>query len=123
MTLTTLVSGADALRRETAIAHAIGHLPKTDSVALILEGLASAESPLHQTVNNLPWRISRIAPSCPCCIGNLAMRVTLNRMLRPPPQHLFISLANNAHQVQVRAFLLAAPYDQLLDLQSDLIAA
>lgn len=121
MTPTTLVTGANAIQRETAIALAIARLEKTDSIALILEGLASAESPLHQPAAHPQWRLSRIAPGCPCCIGNLTMRVTLNRMLRPPPQHLFISLASSAHREQVRAFLRAAPYDGFLHLQDDLI--
>ena len=121
-TLTTLVSGGSAVQREIAISQIIALLPQTASVALILEGLASAESPLHHAAATAERRLNRIAPGCPCCIGNLTMRVTLNRLLRPPPQYLLISLASTSHLAQVRAFLLAAPYDKLLYLQPDLIA-
>ena len=122
-TLTTLVSGGSAVQREIAISRSIALLPTTASVAFILEGLSSAESPLHQPAAKPEWRLRRIAPGCPCCIGNLTMRVTLNRLLRPPPQHLLISLASTAHLAQVRAFLLADPYDKLLCLQPDLVAS
>ncbi len=121
-TLTTLVSGGSAVQREIDIMRAIALLPKTATVAFILEGLASAESPLYKPAAKPEWRLNRIAPGCPCCIGNLTMRVTLNRLLRPPPQYLFISLASTAHLAQVRAFLLADPYDKLLCLQPDLVA-
>lgn len=123
MTLTTLVSGANARQRETAIARAVAALPDTTSVAFILEGLADASSPLHAPTKNPQWRLVRVAPGCPCCIGNLVMRVTLNRLLRPPPAYLFISIANNDHRQAVRAFLINPPYDQYLILQDDLLLA
>ena len=122
MTLTTLVSGASARLREAAIARAVALLPAEASTAFILEGLADADSPLQTLVSNPHRRLIRVAPGCPCCSGNLVMRVTLNRMLRPPPDHLFISIANSAHIAAVRTFLREQPYDQYLELQDDLTA-
>ncbi|WP_084199841.1 GTPase [Noviherbaspirillum autotrophicum] len=110
MTLTTLVLGATALQREAAIASAFD---PTLTTALILEGIASDHSPLD-TMNGP--RISRIAPGCLCCSGNMTMRVTLNRILRHPPQRLYISLANSAHLDGIRRFLSDTPYDELLQL-------
>jgi G3E family GTPase len=60
--------------------------------------------------------ISRIAPGCLCCTGNLVLRVTLNRLLRESPRRLFIGVARGEHLDQLRSWLESAPYDQLLEL-------
>ena len=122
MTLTRLVCGIGARQREAEIATAISLLPVAESVACILEGLADADSPLQQWTEKPQLRLNRITPGCPCCVGNLVMRVTLNRVLRSAPRHLFVSIANSAHREQIRAFLLSPPYDGYLILQDDLIA-
>lgn len=122
MTLAQLVCGAGARQREAEIANAIALLPADESVACILEGLADADSPLQRLVDNPQHRLNRIAPGCPCCVGNLVMRVTLNRLLRAAPHHLFVSITNSAHREQMRNFLRSPPYDAYLILQDDLIA-
>jgi hypothetical protein len=117
VTLTTLVVGATYAAREAAIAAALE--AGRQSVA-ILEGLPDGKpgSPLEKA---LPAdRIRRVAPGCLCCTGNLTLRVTLNRVLRHPPQRLFISLANADHLEQIRAFLCAPSYQPLLTLTADL---
>ncbi|KQV88565.1 GTPase [Massilia sp. Root351] len=124
-TRTTLVTGARAAVREAAIAAALAHAgtppSPLPSAAVILEGLADANSPLvHAPETGL--QVLRIAPGCLCCAGNLVLRVTLNRLLRRPPAQLFISLANAEHVDQLRSMLLAAPYGDLLDLAADLQA-
>lgn len=123
MTLTRLVCGSGTRQREAEIAAAIAQLPIDASVACILEGLADADSPLQQLTDKPQYRLNRIAPGCPCCVGNLVMRVTLNRLLRVAPRHLFVSIANSAHQEQIRNFLLSPPYDGYLVLQDDLMAS
>lgn len=116
MTPTTLVTGDTAKAREAAIA---AHLDAAVDTALILEGLP-AGNPILAEAPGL--RISRIAPGCLCCTGNLTMRVTLNRFLRNPPQRLFIGLATSDHLDRLRAILSQAPYDALLTLTQDLRA-
>jgi G3E family GTPase len=116
VTATTLVTGSTAQAREAAIA---AHLDPAVDTALILEGLPSGNPILAETSS---LRISRIAPGCLCCTGNLTMRVTLNRLLRRPPQRLFISLATSEHVDRLRDFLAATPYDILLELTQDLHA-
>lgn len=119
MTLATLVIGARASARETAIAAAIDpHL----STALILEGLPNGKSPLDAFTGISSMQTARIAPGCLCCTGNLTMRVTLNRMLRNAPERLYIGLATTTHLDQLRRFLTQAPYDALLTLTDDLRA-
>jgi hypothetical protein len=119
VTLTTLVCGARASLREGAIADAVD---TSHSTALILEGLPDGTTPLDGIPDIKNVYIARIAPGCMCCIGNLTMRVTLNRILRHPPARLFISLATATHLDQIRQFLQQPPYDKLLTLTIDMQA-
>ena len=121
LTPLTLVSGGHASLREAAIAQA---LPPGQSTAVILEGLADGNSILadlaEHTSPPAALQLLRIAPGCLCCSGNLVLRVTLNRLLRHPPAHLFISLADATHIEQLRSWLAASPYDAWLALEHDL---
>jgi hypothetical protein len=134
-TLTTLVTGPSAAAREAAIAAVIRPECRT---MLILEGMADGNTNFPASLPasfpasfpaafpasaGYPGLQSvRIAPSCPCCIGNLTMRVTLNRILRHPPEQLFISLASASHLEQTKHFLTTVPYDAYLNLTKDLQA-
>lgn len=134
---TILVTGSTAAAREQAIAallaasalpslpdagragssidtpaHAPGRAPRGFD-AVILEGMGVAATPL-ETGPGL--QVVRIAPGCLCCDGNLVLRVTLNRLLRQRPQRLFIGMASSEHLDQLRSWLAAPPYDQLLAL-------
>jgi hypothetical protein len=120
-TRVTLVTGPRAAVREAAIAAALAGLPAAAQSAVILEGLADANSALVSSPET-GLNVQRIAPGCLCCAGNLVLRVTLNRLLRRPPAQLFISLANAEHVDQLRSMLLQAPYGDLLDLAADLQA-
>jgi hypothetical protein len=125
---TTLVIGPSAAAREQAIfdrlqlsnLHQSGAASGVSLSGVILEGIASGNSPL----DSLPAHVlfARIAPGCLCCAGNLVLRVTLNRMLRQRPDHLYIGVARSEHLDQLRSWLQAEPYDQLLRLTTDLIA-
>jgi len=122
---TTLVTGPGALAREAAILSQLHHDgADAESAAapagIILEGLAPGNSPLD-TLSPHP-HLARIAPGCLCCTGNLVLRVTLNRMLRQRPRQLFIGVARSEHLDQLRSWLQAEPYDQLLTLTPDLQA-
>ena len=118
---TTLVTGPHARAREAAIA---AHLAAgsggqhNDIPAVILEGLAPGASALDALEGEL--KLARIAPGCLCCTGNLVLRVTLNRLLRQHPERLFIGVARSEHLDQLRSWLQAEPYDQLLRLTPDL---
>jgi len=130
---TTLVTGSTAAAREQAIAALLyavpvdgtGLLPEPDAApdaapaarqygtAVILEGMGVAATPL---TSGDGLTVVRIAPGCLCCDGNLVLRVTLNRLLRQRPRRLFIGLSNSEHLDQLRSWLAAPPYDQLLAL-------
>jgi hypothetical protein len=115
---TTLVTGAGAHARETAIAGALSDPARLASTAVILEGLAPGASPLDAIQDTLLF--ARIAPGCLCCTGNLVLRVTLNRLLRQRPERLFIGVARGEHLDQLRSWLQSEPYDQLLRLTDDI---
>ena len=117
MTLTTLVVGATYAAREAAIAAA---LPSDQQSAVILEGLPDGKPGAPLDIALSADAIRRVAPGCLCCAGNLTMRVTLNRVLRHPPQRLFISLADAGHLEQIRTFLSTPSYQPLLTLTTDM---
>lgn len=117
MTLVTLVSGGTASVREQVIGDL---LDPGCSTALILEGLPDGSDRLSRFTDISHFRFFRIAPGCVCCVGNLTLRVTLNRILRHPPARIYLSLATTAHLHEVRQFLTAAPYDQYLQLTQDM---
>ena len=121
VTPATLVSGADAARREAAIIARLAMLAPGTRIALIVEGPPGPADALADVATATNIDFARIAPGCPCCIGNLTLRVTLNRMLRRQPAHLFIGLASSAHVSQLREFLRAPPYHQHLQLTDDLV--
>jgi G3E family GTPase len=91
------------------------------STAILLEGLPDGQSRLLDgAVPGLT--VVRIAPGCICCSGNLPMRVHLNRILRQKPGRLFMGIASTDHLAQIRQFLSASPYQQLLSLTNDIHA-
>jgi hypothetical protein len=118
-TFTTIVTGPTAGAREQAL-HAVLAAQPAVATAVILEGLADANSPLADC--GPPVTVVRIAPGCLCCAGNLVLRVSLNRLLRHAPARLLISLANAEHASQLRGMLESAPYVSLLTLGEDLRA-
>jgi hypothetical protein len=117
MTLTTLVTGSSASAREAAIG---ALLDAGCSATLILEGLPDGNDRLAAFAQLAHIRIIRIAPACACCTGNLTMRVTLNRVLRHPPDRLYLSLASASHFDKIREFLMQPPYDAYLELTENL---
>ena len=128
MTPLTLVAGASARDREAAIAHAMTSVLElapdaTQPVVAIVEGAlpaGAALSALEQAFGPHRLHVIRLAPGCPCCQGNLPLRVHLNRILRAKPAHIYLALANTEHLSSLRAWLHAPPYDQHLTLTDPL---
>lgn len=116
---TTLVTSRVASTRESAVAAQIDPAIPT---AVLAEGLPNGIDPFNQLVQTGSVQVIRIAPGCPCCIGHLTMKVTLNRLLRLHPERLFISLASSSHLDQIRLFLLQPPYDSTLSLTEVIFA-
>ena len=117
MTEITLVYGRSSKEREQAIAT---QLNKTCINVVIAEGIADGSAALADMSEQKILRLFRIAPGCPCCTGNLTMRVTLNRILRQPPQAIYLSLSSNTHLPEIRKFLQDPQYINLLSLTEDI---
>ncbi len=121
MTLLSLVLGGSADDRERAIA---ADIPPGLACAAIIEGLPSGgAAPLNEMPPDVSLEVVRVAPGCPCCTGNLTMRVTLNRVLRRSPARLYLSLSDASHREQVLLFLQAPQYLALLAIGPDLQCA
>jgi hypothetical protein len=117
MTETTIVYGSSNKDREHAIA---SRLNKTINNIVIAEGIANSTSILANMAEQNICQVFRIAPGCPCCTGNLTMRVTLNRILRQPPQAIYLCLASSTHLQEIRKFLQDPQYVNLLSLTEDI---
>lgn len=115
--LLTLVSGGNYAQREAAIAASLLKFPDDETIAVVLEGLPDGSNVLSESAS---LRLHRIAPGCMCCIGNLAMRVTLNRIFRYPPAYLFISLSSTEHLEKIAIFLQQPAYSKVLQLHQNL---
>jgi G3E family GTPase len=120
MTPTTLVYGGNSTAREQAITARFDASYSTAVIAEGISGISGTDAPLQSLEAKQQLQVFRIAPGCPCCSGNLTMRVTLNRILRRPPQRLYLSLASAAHLPQIRNFLQEAQYQSLLSLSEEL---
>ncbi|WP_423709667.1 GTPase [Undibacterium sp. WLX3042] len=111
----TLVSGGSYRQREAHIAARIARDQASNTgsafIAVLLEGLPEGDLLLD---NSVQLHLQRIAPGCFCCIGNLTMRVSLNRALRQRPQRVYLGVASSEHLDNLRLTLQQAPYDQLL---------
>ena len=115
--LMTLVSGGSYAQREAAIAASLLKLPSNQTIAVVLEGLPNGT---HVLLDSTSLRVHRIAPGCMCCIGNLAMRVTLNRIFRLSPSYLYVSLSSADHLEKVVLFLQQPAYGNILQLEQNL---
>jgi hypothetical protein len=113
MTLVRLVHGGDAASREQAI---VNEIPFGTPAVALLEGIAIDTGLIATDA----LTVIRIAPGCPCCTGNLTLRVTLNRLLRNPPGLLFMSLSDASHLESVQRFLHEEQYCGRLQRGPDL---
>jgi hypothetical protein len=122
LTLVTLVHGGNADARETAIASQTSSIAADGkgNHAAILEGLAAGCGTLQALEASAVIKVIRVAPGCPCCTGNLTMRITLNRVLRDKPARLFVAIADASHKDKVSAFLQDPQYREHLSLASEL---
>ena len=110
MTLMTLVYGGTPSDREKTIASLAPH----NGASAIIEGLPDGTGALEALAATSQLQLQRIAPGCPCCHGNLTVRVMLNRMLRQAPQQIYLGIADASHLPAIREFLQEAQYRERL---------
>lgn len=117
-TATFIISARSPEEREIQVAKALSAGPATltDSrTAVLLEGVPTGKPVLEEG----PYlQVVRVAPGCMCCVGNITMRVSLNRLLRSRPERLFIGVASSTHLPDLQALLTSAPYDTWLELHT-----
>lgn len=113
-----LVAGSNYQAREAWIAAATATLPSDEKTAVLLEGLPTGVLLLRDDSHLI---VERIAPGCLCCIGQLVMRVTLNRLLRQNIKNLYIAINDAQHLVELRQALSLPPYDQMLQFKKVMI--
>lgn len=112
---------AIGVSREAAIADAIAAGPAAaGAIAVLLEGLPAGNRDAKRLASLPGVSVTRIAPGCFCCAGNLTLRVSLDRILRTRPARLYIGLATTLHLDAIRAALSVAPYDGWLALTADI---
>lgn len=101
---TVLITGGTAQEREQLIAEQLA--PDLSAIAL-LEG----SLPPSGTLTSIPNLATHLLTGgCPCCAGNLVLKVTLNRAIRSRPEQLFISLRSPAHSKTLIALLQDPSY-------------
>ena len=113
MTIVTLVYGGTGTSRQEAIAARMSTGKKTAAIIEGIPGTGALDSGLPSS-NDL--QLVHLAPGCPCCTGQLAMRVTLNRLLRQQPDEIYLSLANTEHLAGVINFLQEDQYRERLNI-------
>jgi hypothetical protein len=111
---TLIIAGGSYVQREQQIATAIEQ-DRDQFVAVILEGLPNG-SPLIQSDKQL--MIERIAPGCFCCVGQLVLQVSLNRVIRKKPHKLYIGMHDAQHVVLLYQRLSKLPYQTLLTIEN-----
>lgn len=102
-----LLAGGVYQTREAWINAAIAAVPMGSKVGVLLEGLPTGTPLLHPSSHLF---VERIAPGCFCCIGQLAMRVTLHRLLRRQPDLLFIAINDINHVQKLTLHLQSEQY-------------
>jgi hypothetical protein len=116
MTLMTLVYGGSPGDREKAIAS----IAPATGASVIIEGLPDGAGLLDDLAAASKVQLRRIAPGCPCCHGNLTVRVMLNRMLRKAPQQIYLGIADASHLQKIREFLQEDQYRERLTLDTEI---
>lgn len=101
------------MARANAVAALLSHISPHAKVALVLEAMAPTGVP--DAPSGFRGSVHVLAPGCPCCVGNLALRVTLARILRlEQPEHLVIGLVDGSHQSSLRERLSEPPWSERL---------
>lgn len=112
MTVMTLVYGGSHKDREKVIATTACQ----SGASVIIEGLPDGSGLLEILATSGRLQLQRIAPGCPCCMGNLTVRVNLNRMLRQAPKQIYLSIADASHLPAIREFLQDEQYRERLTM-------
>lgn len=123
LTKLTIVAGGSYSEREAWITTALQKLCSQSAAeyqkyGVLLEGLPTGSMSLQASSH---IKLERIAPGCFCCIGQIAMRVTLNRLLRQGLSHLFIAINDADHLPALNTSLSSPIYARILQHENEII--
>lgn len=111
---TRIVAGRPGPSRTALLAMLLSEAP-SQPVSCILEG--TLPNGADEVCAGPTTFVHVLAPGCPCCSGNLALRVTLARVLRHDrPRYLIIAVIDPKHQGSLASMLSIAPWDAYLEL-------
>ena len=111
----TLIAGSSYSDREAWICNQISQLPAR-KIGVLLEGLPQGDFALEPNQNLI---LERLASGCFCCVGNLVVRVVLNRLIRSKISHIFIGLSQTEHLMSFKTFLQDPSYQELIQFESE----
>ena len=121
LTEISLIAGGSYSEREVWIAANLARstsLSSSTKSGVLLEGLPAGQLILQNTAY---LSVERIAPGCFCCIGQIAMRVTLHRLLRQDLAHLYIAIHDAQHLPSLRDSLSQPQYAELVKCENEII--
>jgi hypothetical protein len=121
LTRLTIVAGGSYSEREAWITTELQKLcaaAEYQKYGVLLEGLPTGSMSLQASSH---IKLERIAPGCFCCIGQIAMRVTLNRLLRQGLSHLFIAMNDAEHLPALNTSLSSPTYARILQRENEII--
>lgn len=117
----SLIAGGSYAEREAWIAATLERssaLYAPTKSGVLLEGLPAGQLILENTEY---LSVERIAPGCFCCIGQIAMRVTLHRLLRQELVHLYIAIHDAQHLPSLRDSLSHPQYAEIVKCENEII--
>jgi len=95
------------------LADLLSKIPPDESVSCIIEG-APSDGTAEIGVGPTGY-VHVLAPGCPCCNGNLTLRVTLARVLRlEAPRNLIIAIIDERHQESLASTLALPQWSEYL---------
>lgn len=90
---TVVLSGARGAGKTTLLARLLAARPPEERRAVLLTESGEAALPTLPAVI-----VAEAAPGCVCCVGQVALRVALTRLLREArPERLYVELTEPAH--------------------------
>ena len=113
---TVVVSDVDRAERHRALMTLLGGRPPGAKCTVFAADAATLDQ-----LQAEPQIDVRLAPAaCPCCVGQVAFRFALTRLLRESaPQYLIIELPGGPHAPRIEAMLRDHFFSAVLDLVTE----
>lgn len=111
---TRIVAGRPGPSRAALLATLLSEAPSQPAACILEGGMPDGSEEVCAGPTTF---VHVLAPGCPCCSGNLALRVTLTRVLRHErPRYLILALIDPKHQESLAKALSQTPWDTYLHI-------